>query len=102
MPDTSKLSHTGCRGRSDGPGGRGGRGPRRPDPTPCPLGVDEEGRLKIKITCMIMRDFAGAVIGRGGEHVTDIRKESGALVHVCKPDFETGKIQNTPYSQASP
>lgn len=49
-----------------------------------------------------MRDFAGAVIGRGGEHVTDIRKESGALVHVCKPDFETGKIQNTPCSQASP
>ena len=81
------------RGRSDGPGGRGGRGPRRPDPTPCPLGVDEDGRLKIKITCMIMRDFAGAVIGRGGEHVTDIRKESGALVHVCKPDFETGEVQ---------
>ena len=37
-----------------------------------------------------MRDFAGAVIGRGGEHVTDIRKESGALIHVCKPDFTTG------------
>lgn len=42
--------------------------------------------LKLKITCLIMRDFAGAVIGRGGEHVTDIRKESGALIHVCKPE----------------
>lgn len=83
----------GGRGRFSGRGGRegrGGRGERRPDPQPCPITTDEHGQLKIKITCLIMRDFAGAVIGRGGEHVTDIRKESGALIHVCKPDMVSG------------
>lgn len=81
----SQATSLSCRGRQDG-----GRRPRKPDPQPCPVGVDEEGNLKMKVTIMIMPENAGAVIGHRGDHVAAVRQETGALVHVCDPDYDKG------------
>jgi hypothetical protein len=75
-----------CRGWQDGAGRRA----RKPDPQPCPIQVDEDGNLKIKATIFIMRENAGAVIGHRGDHVAQVRQESGSFVHVCEPNYDTG------------
>ena len=86
--DAPYLHTCSCRGRGRGEGR--GRGSRPDDPNQCPITTDRDGKLVLKATIMIMRELAGAVIGRGGEHVTAIRAETGALIHVCRPDFNTG------------
>lgn len=39
-----------------------------------------------------MRENAGAVIGHRGAHVSEVRSETGANVHVCEPNYETGAL----------
>ena len=58
---------------------------RKPDPQPCPVEMDVEGHLRLKATVVIRKENAGAVIGHKGDHVAEVRRESGATVHVCEP-----------------